>query len=639
MDFRNDIQGIRALAILLVVFCHFSVPGFSGGYIGVDVFFVISGYLISGLIKTEYESTGKFSFGNFYARRFLRLLPALAFMLLGVSLLACIFVSPHEQIFHSLAAAPSAIWLSNFFYASQNFNYFDPVNRGELFLHTWSLAVEEQFYLVWPIILLLSLSSLKKAKKINIDIPPLIFWVFIISFLVSVFGTYIQPVWAYYMMPARLWQFAVGGILFLIKDKYSSQVYLEKHKQVFNYMGVLGVLLLATSLIVLAQPKYYPGYLALLPTVGAAMLLWRNGFYDTATHKLFSFPLFRYVGDISYSLYLWHWPVWMFVSAWMPIQYANKFFIAIILSILLSIFSYYVIELPFRRSKSFKAQPKLVMILSVCLCAVLFKLADYWTNKAAKWDEVVQLHVESDYLMSEGCDKWYSSSTVAPCFFGDYNATHTAVVIGDSQASQWFYAFQKAYVKQDWNLVVLIKSACPMVDEKKFYSRLGREYFECYMWRAKALDYIVQLKPNVVILGSGTDDYTKTQWEEGTVRLVQKINGSAGKIFIIAPTPKLPVDGLDCLLREKWTNQFFTMVGSCDFKNKGNELISSALNRAANRFSNVQMIDMQDVICPSQICSAERNGIIVYRDHQHLNADYVKSISGELEERLNATVR
>lgn len=637
MVFRDDIQGLRAVAVLLVLLCHFGVPGFSGGFIGVDIFFLISGYLITGLIVAETEATGKFSILSFYARRFLRLLPALAVMLLAVSALACVLYSPQEQFYQAMAAAPSAVWMSNFHYATQQLNYFDPSNRGNLFLHTWSLGVEEQFYLIWPLVLLVSLRSFKKNKRS--DIPTLIVTLFLLSLLGCLIITYMNVTWAYYMMPTRLWQFLIGGIIFLTYHKYSSFETVKKHWSLHFF----GIILLVSSVFVLSTQKYYPGYLALLPSIGVAMLLWPNS--DSITSKILSSAGLKFIGNISYSLYLWHWPVWQFINTWLPTSSAVKVLAAFLLSFGVSVVSYYCVEIPFRRTKLFKRYSGVVIVVSIIACILLFKFAEYWGEKTKLWtkDEIFQPYknVRVDHLYAQGCDEWYRSSSLKPCMFGSSTAPHTVILVGDSLASQWIHAVQKLYSAPEWNVIAIVKSACPLVDENKFYNTLGRDYVECSIWRQQVFEYIAQKRPDTVIMASGIENFTEEQWVEGTSRLIKRIHGHTESIFIMAPTPRLAFDGPECLMREKWANKFFELNGLC-FSGSNNKKVvdtTTALKKVADRYSHAYLVDMKSTICPNEICYAERNGQIVFRDSQHLTASYVKSISDAVKNEFEKSMK
>ncbi len=637
MDFRADIQGVRALAVILVMLCHFNIPGFSGGFIGVDIFFVVSGYLITGVIFNSYKSIGAFSFLEFYARRFLRLLPALIVMLLLVSMAASLLISPSEQVFHAQAIASASLWLSNFYYAAAQLNYFDPSTRGALVLHTWSLGVEEQFYLIWPLLVVVALKA--KRKRDN-EIPSLISIFFLLSLLACVILTYVKPTWAYYIMPTRLWQFSIGGILYLVC--LNNQPYQNINPVLIRFVGCGGLFLIIISLILLPTQKYYPGYIALLPTVAAAILLFRVPETNQyITERVFTFPIMQYLGNISYSLYLWHWPIFQFINSWLPVGPIAKAVAAIFISIMVSTASYYCIERPFRHSIVLKKRSVLVIFASLVLCCGAFWVAVYWSQKASEWSGDASLapykNARVDILFNQGCDQWYMSSEVNPCVYGNEGGLRTVVLIGDSIASQWFPAVLDIYKEPEWKVVALIKSACPAVDEKYYYPRLGRDYFECYAWRDNAFKYIAELKPDVVIMSSGLMSFTQDQWIKGTARILDRIENDVGGIYIIAPTPHLAFDSIECLSRQAWANKFFPLNALCYSENNNPQVkeITSYLQQSVTLQKNVKLIDMSDVICPDGICYAEKNGLIVFRDTQHLHYDFVESISADLKEKID----
>ncbi len=206
MTFRPEFEGLRALAILLVVSAHAGIPGLAGGFVGVDVFFVLSGFLISGVLAREYEAKARINFFHFYIRRFKRLFPALMLMLLVTSVLGLLLLSPAEQAHQAEVAAFVPLWLSNLYFAFLRMDYFAPESHYNMFLHTWSLAVEEQFYLVWPVFLFLFLrylGPLDIASRERIG-KHLLLGVIVLSFLLNLHWSSIRPSWAFYLMPARI---------------------------------------------------------------------------------------------------------------------------------------------------------------------------------------------------------------------------------------------------------------------------------------------------------------------------------------------------------------------------------------------------------------------------------------------------
>ena len=272
-SFRPDIEGLRAVAILLVIAAHAGVPWLAGGFIGVDVFFVLSGYLITRLLADELTRTGSLQFARFYARRFRRLLPALLLMLCVTALLGAQLAPVSQQGWQADAAAAAALWSSNLLFAFSRLDYFGSDASGNLFLHSWSLGVEEQFYLAWPLLLVVGYGAWRKsAPPSRLNLIQLLWLLAAISFAACVFITSIEPRHAFYLMPMRAWQFALGGLasLYFIDGTSADD---GRPAASVHLLGWIGLALIIGSALALDSHTTYPGAWALLPTLGTLAVL------------------------------------------------------------------------------------------------------------------------------------------------------------------------------------------------------------------------------------------------------------------------------------------------------------------------------------------------------------------------------
>ncbi|MFO1388527.1 acyltransferase family protein [Cellvibrio sp.] len=637
MQYRNDIQGLRAIAILLVIAAHFGIPGFSWGFVGVDVFFVISGYLITGLIYSEIKNEGNFSFLSFYARRILRLLPNLIFMILVVLGLGALLLTPNEQIFNSHVAIYASFWLSNFYFALTSINYFDNSLSSSPFLHTWSLGVEEQFYLFWPAIFLLAFTLTKRASIASQLLHKfLLFAIPILSLGYCIYLSFNHPNLAYYMMPSRLWQFCLGAAGYFIFSSPSLQS-IKITPSLENLVTFVGIGLFVASAFFIAPDKQYPGYLALLPSLAALLLL--IGYSGSSfTHKILGSYIFRKLGDISYSIYLWHWPAWVLSGLFFSDQKMKQLIIALIATAILSVLSFVLIESPIRRSQSLKSKPVAVLLGAIFTGLVVFSICILLEKSARREMQITdivkyeKIRDTKPDIYAFGCDQWYSSAEVRPCVIGKSDSTHSVVLFGDSIGAQWFPAIFNIYNVPDWKIYVFTKSSCPIVDEKIFYTRIGREYTECEKWRNSAVDSIASLHPDVIFIGSALQVLTQDQWQNGTRRIINKLAHQSEQIFIFRSTPELPYNAIDCLIRKKSVANFIRNNSLCEptVNNSYNSDVFTWLTEATKDFPNVRMLDLNNHICPNGICELEKDNQVIFRDNKHLTVEFINSATDSL---------
>ena len=653
LPFRADIEGLRAVAILLVVAAHANVPWLAGGFVGVDVFFVLSGYLITGLLLREATATGAIRFADFYARRFRRLMPGLLLMLACTGLAAWLLVAPAEQPAQALAAVAAAAWISNFHFAFSSLGYFTPGAETNLYLHTWSLGVEEQFYLAWPALLALALGAWKgsargtKPERLRTALVA----VLVASLLASLWWTRNEPLLGFYMMPSRAWQFALGALVFLQFDTRTDGVPVDAAPSAPRRLppacGWAGLGMIVAAALLLDEHRPYPGTWALLPSIGtAAVLAAGTQASSVGAGWLLSLRPMQGIGRISYAWYLWHWPVLLLGANVLRPDIAGNRLGLVLLSLALAFASYHWVESPLRRRPGLVARPRLAVagaLVCIGIAAALgLRWQGYADDRLRQPDQLPFQAVRNDApeIYALPCDEWYHSADVRPCVFGAEDARRTAVIMGDSIGLQWFPAIAGIFDPPEWRIVVLTKSSCPMVDARFFYARIGRVFTECDQWRHDALRYVAQLAPDIVILGStATYGFSRSDWIEGTTRVLGSVAGAAGKVAVLRATPVLPFDGPACLAPRSALHRFLAGGNACASAaaDPQNDDVFQWLELAAARFENARVVDMTDAVCPSGVCRAQLDDMVVYRDSQHLTATFAASLSAILKERLGLT--
>lgn len=642
VKFRADIEGLRGVAVLLVVLSHAHVPGFSGGFIGVDVFFVISGYLITGLLYREVERKQAVDYWAFYARRVRRLAPALLVML-SVVFGLCLAFMPHALLAPQLESGVwAAAWLSNFHFALGQFDYFGNSAQDSLVLHTWSLGVEEQFYLLWPVMVVFAWRHLHSQRTWLV-------WAIAASFSLSLMLMPLDATSAYYLMPTRLWQLALGGLVFQwTAGNQPSPVARHAGK-----LGLAGLGLLVAAMLFIDGNSTYPGLLALLPAFSAALLLAAGIDGTNPVARVIASSWLRLPGKISYSWYLWHWPIFVIgplLGLW-QLQGVQSTAV-ILISFLVSWLSYAWVEQPFRhRLPGASRTIVLASILgSVLAASLLQQLA--WSSGAKAVEDRQELawrqrmlpmvSIPSVYRDSR-CDQWYHSSELVPCDIpvegsGDNG---TLLLIADSVGTQWAPAVEHVARVRGMRLQILTKSSCPIVDEPFVYPRIHRRFTECEQWRDLAVEHAKKIRPSMVIIGSTSSyGFSQTQWIEGSQRLLRRLREAAGQVVVIAPTPILPFHGPRCLMMNAKDSPQGLQVEGCsaDLADSEQAEVLAALRLAVAGVSGAHLLYMNELVCPGGRCEAYRNGRMVFRDEQHLNADMAAALGPEFEERLPSSL-
>ncbi|NNM00924.1 MAG: acyltransferase, partial [Gammaproteobacteria bacterium] len=533
MQRREDIQGLRAVAVTSVVAAHAGVPGSQGGFVGVDVFFVISGYLITGLLLEELDARASIAWGRFIGRRLKRLVPALV-LVLGVTLLAAgALLLPAEIVRVANSAPFAATWTSNLFFAFADADYFAILDGADLFLHTWSLGVEEQFYLVWPLALLAIGRSQRRLVSFGL--------LALAGFAACVWLTAAAPLQAFYQMPARIWEFSVGAALCAAScDGRALPVKLAR-------LGcAAGLGLIAVSVAVLVPGTPYPGFAALLPVAGTALVIGTHaaaGTRDPARRVLASRPL-QWVGDRSYSWYLWHWPALALLSICVP--GANGWQIALVafLSLIAADASYRFVEWPLWKGRFSTLRLRLVAYAAVLSLTLLATAGTLLIDRASVMDDssshpVLAALGDEPAIYRRGCDTVVGDDRPIPCIDGTEDSPRTVVLVGDSVAAQWYAAMPAYFGAPEWRLVVFTKSLCPMVDEEFAHPRARDDHGACSRWRARTLDAIEELQPDVVVAGSDAAyPFTAGQWRDGSRRVIERLAVSAGQVLLLTPVPR-----------------------------------------------------------------------------------------------------
>lgn len=640
IQFRQDLQGLRAIAVIVVILAHASVNGFTGGFVGVDLFFVLSGYLITAGLYQEYLTTGRISIGQFYSRRIKRLLPALVLVMIFTLVAAFLLMSPMQAKSQVGSTPFVGLWFANFYFTFTEFDYFNELATNDLFLHTWSLGVEEQFYLLWPLTLLLCFKLATRNTQSNSTSSSINHYRLLIaiaaigcaSFALGLYWINTKPIWAFYQMPGRIWQFCLGAAAYIASQLFMSVPTRTQTQQlsagVLLTAGVVGIIYAVTTY---NQTTIYPGIAAIIPSASAALIIFGGVGLAPSRNPLCVAPL-QWIGNRSYSAYLWHWPVLMLPKSIGIELDAASLTAAILGTLLLSDMTYRLIEKPFWKGPLAEFSAKQILTAGLLTMLLLLAGGFHLTRKSvtAKPTDIVSLvnrwQTDVPVIYSMPCDTWYRSAEVSPCMFGKENAKKTLLMMGDSIGVQWFSLFALAAQEADWRMILLTKSSCPMVDESIYYSRIKQNYLICDQWRHDVLARVSEWNPDLIVLGSAASyDFSDQQWSEGSQRIWQKLTQNNTRLLVVAGTPILGINGPQCIAKHL-QNGVSDLTGLCQKDQSASKAyhVALTLQQAAAGIPLVDIIDFNALVCPQQQCrSISKSGIITFRDDKHLTDSYV----------------
>jgi peptidoglycan/LPS O-acetylase OafA/YrhL len=643
-NFRADIEGLRGIAILLVVAFHAGVSWTAGGYVGVDVFFVISGFFITGLLAREVRDTGDIDLAEFYARRARRLLPAFLLVVLATVAAALWLYAPIDQ--RSIAADARVVALSsgNILYARTAVNYHAAAENP--FLHTWSLAVEEQFYLVWPLLFVFVGRAYGSAGATR---RRLIGWVSLagaVSFLASLWITRVAQPWAFFGMPTRLWEFALGGVAALVISTGTD-------KRGGNRLQMAGLASLGFATLAFHDATPYPGLAALLPTLGTVALLVGGDRAPTgAVTRLLEARWLRWLGRLSYSWYLWHWPL-VGVAAVIDWEIGVAGRIAwSAAALVLAWLTHRFVEEPARRGTFLRERPQVlnaVALGATVAVAMIAHSAMFVAQRNTSSPEQRRYAAAREDGMAHDCWGTLLESATAPCVFGDTASQTSVVLMGDSHAEHWLPAVDRIGRDRGWKVIAMVKPACPVADVDLVSSRLKRQYTECTHWRRATLRRIVAQRPDAVILSSydhympadgerSVSGVTPASWRDGLRRTYGTLSMAGLSTVVIRDVPRVGFDVPGCLSRRASNAPFNDKPCEYDRDPSLMRQAIEAQNDAARGMHGVMLVDMNDRICPSARCSVVQRGAIVYRDGDHLTATFSRNEAPVLARRIEAAV-
>jgi hypothetical protein len=458
-----------------------------------------------------------------------------------------------------------------------------------------------------------------------------------------------SPQAAFYLMPSRIWQLSLGAMVHLSYLDNPS----HRNRLAQSFDKVPGFITLGTGLILIIGSAItfdatlaYPGFRTLVSSFGAAFIIVASHTLRKDQNSPLAHPILVWLGDRSYSLYLWHWPIFILGFSLGFQDQAFPILTMILLTLLAANLSFRLIELPFWKGRWSRAKPLRIILLSLLVMTISILAMNYGLRQLPQPDSSTDIsyrwRLDRPEIYPMACDAMNRHSRVEPCVFGTETARRTVVFLGDSIGLQWFSMIPEIYPEPLWRSIVLTKSSCAIVDEDYLHPRTGKIYQICTDWRNAILDELDILKPDVLIIGSAaTYDFSETQWLEGSSKVFERVSKSAAAVFVIPGTPSLGFDGPGCVSRNVSPDGLIDRI-NCLAKDrlKHIEPVTKFLGQAANRFANVYMLNLNDLVCPDGDCNAiSEEGLVVFRDSQHLTDTFVRVQAPFIHERLKRLYR
>ncbi len=689
--FRPEVQGLRAVAVGLVVLYHFWPQRLTGGFVGVDVFFVISGFLITSHLLREATRDGTISLRDFWARRIRRLLPASLLVLAVCAVAAYVWVYPTQWGSTARALIASALYVQNWALAADSVDYLALGTAPTIAQHFWSLSVEEQFYVLWPLLLV---AGLALARRFRPGTPPVrtaaivIAVVGLASFAVSVVMTAREPAWAYFATPTRIWELALGAGLALLPVRL-----VPRARVVLGWAGVVAIV---GSAVVLDGETAFPGWVAAVPTLGAVAVIAAGATGSrVGADRWLSLPPATFLGDVSYAVYLWHWPVVVIAPLALARQLGwSEKIVAILLVVLVSWATKVGVEDRFRRPRPRastaprRAGTRRTFVLAGAGMAVVLALglglrlqqdlrvAAAAEAAAALPEECLGPGALADPeacggVMGEGlllvsppeavalqneeppgsdCQQNGHGTAVLTCAVGSADAdAPLVVVVGDSHATQWLPAFDRLGQEHGFRVESFTKSSCPPTAAARVVDTEDgdAEAESCRAWLAEVARVVAAAQPDLVVVTAYSSVY-------GYRPPADDLLGAASDL-----TEDAAVDGY-ALLWQGWVDQGIEVAAIAAVPRTQGEVVPDCLAGhprdyaacatpraeslppdplvAAAERSGVAVVDLTEQFCDETTCYPVVGNVIVYRDYSHLSVEYARALAPYLGTALDGLV-
>lgn len=655
-SFRPDIQGLRAIAVCSVVLYHAGVPGLQGGYVGVDIFFVISGFLIIGLLWREIDLTGRIHLRDFYARRIRRLLPASTLVALSVLLASRLFMPPLTFSDIARDGLATAAFLVNMLFARIGTQYSGNPSPSP-FQHYWSLNVEEQFYLFLPLLLILCWWLFKRNRRVGF--VSVLLALSAASLAACVLLTPGHFSWAFFTLPTRAWEMALGGILALTMPMLA-----RIGKTLRTGLSVSGLVAISASIVLFNEQTVFPGSMALIPVAGTLAVMAGGSGISGPVNRSLGNRGFRYIGDISYSLYLWHWPLLVIpavaLGGKLP-AWATALFVMI--AFILASLTYHFVEVPFKDNRYLSLGLRRSYVMGAALVAALLiaslavgqsprldsgKLADPFrpadSGQVPAVASFVPVNVtpaldrgikDLPAIYENGCQTDTAVVKSVKCVFGDIGSKSKIVLFGDSHAAHWFSPLEAAALSESKALLSMTKSGCPAADLDA-RTATQKSFQECKSWRERTIEEIIEIQPDVIFVASYAAGYENRIPQSGTyaevwsAALSQTLSRlpKTSKVIVLGETPVWSQNPNECL------SAHLTSASECT-KPLGELVRTDLVNaeKSAVRANGSTYVPTTPWLCTDE-CSPLAWNMLVYRDLHHLTNAMSLTLQEPLEKLL-----
>lgn len=670
--FRPDVEGLRAVAVLLVVLYHANMPGLSGGYVGVDVFFVISGYVITGLLLRERTSTGLTSLLAFYGRRVRRILPAATLVtvttvIVTYAVLGVVYGNPT-----AVAAQWTAVFLANFHFAATGTDYLTATLPPSPLQNFWSLAVEEQFYLVYPAVFLLA-ASLRLTVSLRTRLAALLVPIIAFSLLVSVVQTPSSPSSAFFSPVTRAWELALGALVAV-----ATPALLRLPRATAAALTWAGAAAIGFSAVAYTSATSYPGSAVVVPVLGTALVIaGGTPVPRLGVESALAWAPIQWLGRLSYSLYLWHWPILIIAAesagrSGLPFHRAAGW---LALTLVVAYATYRLVENPARHARVLARSRWLTLGIGAVLVTVSLAVATVGlamhrspvrvgtgaattavvplppgqvTALVAAAPDINTLPADLTPTLTGVSSDWggppapcwpgYAEASVPACVYGDPKGTRTLVLYGDSHGAMWFDVVDLIAAISHWRLVILTKGDCPVVD-LPFRSPPGAPgpggaFTACAGWHSFAVQRIRDVHPDLVMITQFPEDspenrpYSAARWETATTAAIRQLPVPGDRVIVLGNIPSDPHGGPACLSRHP------TDVQACSGPAVGFFDAYFAAERRAAASTGARYINTVPWFC-SIICTDVVGRYQPYWDQYHLTATYAFVLGRVLAESID----